>query len=188
MVAKRIHLRAMSEQEQQVLARLMASRKEASGLVKRAKMVMRYYAGVSCRHIGRELQMDEETVSRWVHRFQEAGLNGLRDEPRSGRPTIYSVDEVSLVIQTALFPPQELGLPFGSWTLDRLQAYLQEEKGLAMKRTRIDEILLKEGLRWRQQERWFGWRVDPDFAKKRGPLSSSTKGRRPKASSCVSTN
>lgn len=187
-MAKRIQLRAMSEQEQHVLARVSASRKAASSLVKRATMIVGYYAGSSCRQIGRELQMDEETVSKWVHRFQEAGLDGLRDEPRSGRPAIYTVDEVSCVIHTALSCPQELGLPFGSWTLDRLQAYLQEKKGLAMKRSRIDEILLKEGLRWRQQERWFGLRVDPDFAKKRGPLSSSTKRHQMGVSSCVSMN
>lgn len=43
-----------------------------------------------------------DTVSRWVHRFVDAGLDGLRDEPRSGRPMIYTTDAVSLVIQTAL--------------------------------------------------------------------------------------
>jgi hypothetical protein len=36
-----------------------------------------------------------------------------------------------------------------------------------MKRSRIDEILLREGLRWRKHETWFGERVDPDFAEKR---------------------
>jgi hypothetical protein len=35
-----------------------------------------------------------------------------------------------------------------------------------MRRSRIDEILLKEGLRWRRQEPWFGERVDPAFAEK----------------------
>lgn len=187
-MAKRIQLRALSEEEQRVLARLSASRKAASGLVKRATMIVRYYAGQSCKQIGRELHVDEETVSRWVHRFVDGGLNGLRDEPRSGRPLIYSVEEVSLLIQSALTAPKELGLPFGSWTLDRLQAYLHEEKGLSMKRSRIDEILRKEGLRWRKQEWWFGVRVDPDFAQKRGPLSNSTRGRRPRASSSVLIN
>ena len=43
-----------------------------------------------------------------------------------------------------------------------------------MKRTRIAEILSKEGLRWRKQEGWFGERVDPEFAKKRGPSNGST--------------
>jgi len=52
--------------------------------------------------------------------------------------------------------------------LDRLQAYLQEHKGIAIQRSRIDEILLDEGLRWRKQETWFGERVDPAFAAKRG--------------------
>ena len=171
-----------------MLRRLSTSRKAEAALVKRATMIVRYYAGHSCRQIGRELEVDEETVSRWVHRFVDGGLDGLRDHPRSGRPVMYTTDEVSLLMQTALTLPKDLGLPFGSWTLDRLQAYLYEEKGLSMKRSRIDEILLKEGLRWRKQEWWFGVRVDPDFAEKRGPLSTSTKGRRPKASSCVSIN
>jgi hypothetical protein len=37
-----------------------------------------------------------------------------------------------------------------------------------MKRSRLDELLLAEGLRWRQQESWFGERVDPEFAQTRG--------------------
>lgn len=93
-----------------------------------------------------------------------------------------------MVVQTALTDPQTLELPFGSWTLDRLKNSLNEVKGIAIKRSRIGEILLKEGLRWRQQERWFGVRVDPDFAQKRGRLLNSTKDRRPRASSCVSMN
>lgn len=37
-----------------------------------------------------------------------------------------------------------------------------------MKRSRLDEVLLTEGLRWRKEETWFGERVDPEFAAKRG--------------------
>ena len=39
---------------------------------------------------------------------------------------------------------------------------------MAMKRTRIDELLLAAGVRWRQQETWCGERVDPAFADTRG--------------------
>ena len=88
--------------------------------------------------------------------------------PRAGRPVTYSPEAVSEVIATALTDPQRLGLPFASWTLDRLQAYLNEVKGIGMKRSRMNELLLREGLRWRRQETWFGERVDPDFARKRG--------------------
>jgi transposase len=84
------------------------------------------------------------------------------------------------VIATALTDPKTLDLPFASWTLDRLAAYLNERKGIAIKRSRIDEILLAEGLRWRRHETWFGERVDPAFAEKRGESRRSTP-RRPKA-------
>ena len=91
------------------------------------------------------------------------------------------------MIEAALTRPADLGLPFASWTLDRLVAYLSETKGVAMRRSRIGEILAREGLRWRQEETWFGARVDPDFARKRGRLSGSTPPRPRAAPSCAST-
>jgi len=111
------------------------------------------------------------------------GLPGLEEGPRHGRPHVYKTEHVSVVIQTALTKPDELGLPFGAWTLDRLVAYLSEEKGIAMSRSRMSEIFRNEGLRWRQQKGWYGQRVDPDFAAKRGLSKSSTPTRPMTASS-----
>jgi transposase len=85
---------------------------------------------------------------------------------RSWRPPTYSAEERSRVIGTALMRPAELGLPFACWTLDRLVAHLSEQ-GIGMRRSRIGEILLAEGLQWRREETWFGERVDPEFARKR---------------------
>jgi transposase len=84
---------------------------------------------------------------------------------------------VGTVIATSLTPPDELGLPFGGWTLDRLVAYLGEVHGITMQRSRIGEILQAEGVRWRTQETWFGERPDPAFAETRGPSSPSTPAR-----------
>jgi transposase len=114
-------------------------------------------------------------VRTWLKRFNAAGLAGLADAPRAGRPATYPPEAVGELVAASLTDPQELGLPFGSWTLDRLAAYLHEEKGIAIKRSRIAEILQAEGLRWRQQETWFGERPDPAFAAKRGPSSPSTR-------------
>ena len=58
---------------------------------------------------------------------------------------------------------------------DGQAAYLHEAKGIPIRRTRIGELLVAEGLRWRTQETWFGERVDPAFAEKRGPSSRSTR-------------
>jgi transposase len=66
---------------------------------------------------------------------------------------------VATIIAAALTPSRELGQPFASWALDRQVAYLHEQHGIAMQRSRLDELLLAEGLRWRKQESWFGERV-----------------------------
>jgi transposase len=133
--------------------------------------------------------MAARTVSaglrRWLKRFNEQGVEGLKELPRSGRPAVYSQEEVSLAVQTALTDPQALELLFASWTLDRLVSYLKETKGLQIKRSRLGELLLAEGLRWCKVERWFGERVDPDFAEKRGPLPASTGSHPQVASSSV---
>ena len=72
---------------------------------------------------------------------------------------------------------RDQGLPFASRTLDRLAAHLHEAKGIPIGRSRIGAILQAEGLRWRQQETWFGERPDPAFAAKRGRSSRSTPTR-----------
>ena len=127
------------------------------------------------------------TVRHWLKRFNARGLDGLKEDVRSGRPPTYSAEQRSAVINAALTRPADLGLPFACWTLDRLVAYLGEQKGIAMRRSRMGEIFIQEGLKWRQEETWFGARVDPDFARKRGRSSGSTRHHRPTASSSAST-
>ena len=110
-----------------------------------------------------------------MKRFNEEGVDGLKDRPRVGRPATYTGEQVAEVIAASLTNPQDLNLPFNCWTLTRLATYLNEQKGIPIKRSRIDEILTDEGLRWKTQETWFGERVDPDFAQKRGRSSRSIR-------------
>lgn len=173
-----IRVRQMTTEEAEAVERLSRSRTEATRLVERAKIVCLAREGKGVQAISQELRLNPATVRAWLKRFNAAGLAGLQDQPRSGRRATYAPAAVSEIIAAALTPPQELGLPFAAWTLDRLAAYLQEVKGIGMKRSRIDEILLAEGLRWRKQETWFGARVDPDFAAKRGRSPRSTLNRR----------
>lgn len=132
--------------------------------------------------IAAEFGCRERTVRTWIRRFNARGLDGLADAPRSGRPPISTPEEVGILIATALTDPQTLDQPFGSWTCDRLAIYLQEVKGIAMKHSRVHELLVAEGLRKRHQETWFGARVDAAFAEKRGPSSASTPTRPPTVS------
>ena len=167
----------MTDEERKTIERLSHSRTAPARQVERARMVQWASEGQRVPHVAARLGVAEHTVRTWLHRFNEAGLAGLLDEVRTGRPPTYSADEVSVVVASALTKPDDLALPFGHWTLDRLEVYLHEHKGIAIKRSRINEILLAEGLRWRKDEHWFGERVDPDFAKYRGLSPPSTPSR-----------
>ncbi len=165
-----IRVREMTPAEVEAIKRLAHSRTEAARLVERAKIIWLAHQSKRGQDIAAELGLNPASVRKWLKRFNEQGITGLQDKARSGKPVIYTAEAVSEVIATALTHPTSLGLPFASWTLDRLVAYLNESKGIGIKRSRLDELLLTEGLRWRKQESWFGQRVDPEFAEKRGSL------------------
>lgn len=167
-MSKPIRAREMTAAEAEVIEHLARARSIAARKVERAKIIWLSHEGKSVRAIAQDLRLDPDTVRAWLKRFNMLGPSGLEDAARSGRPPRYSADEVGEVVAAALTNPPSLGLPFACWTLDRLEAYLNETKGIAIKRSRIDDILLAEGLRWRKQETWFGERVDPEFAAKRG--------------------
>lgn len=195
-----IRLRELSTEERASVTRLSQSRTAAARLVERAKIIALAARGERVPAIAGALHLHERTVRVWLKRFNAAGVEGLNDAPRSGRPATYTPEQVGAVIATALTNPQWLDRPFGCWTLDRLEVYLNEEKGIPIKRSRIDELLIAEGLRWRTQQTWFGERasleqspgsataplaikkervVDPDFAQKRGSSRPSIRLLRP---------
>jgi transposase len=162
-------------EERTALEKLARSRTREARLVERAQIILGLAAGERPSHLAARLQITRPKVYAWLKRFNAAGLDGLHDATRSGRPHTYLADAVAAVIAAAITKPDELGQPFGSWTLDRLETYLNETKGIGIKRSRIDEILAAEGLRWHKQESWFGERLDPEFAEKRGASKRSTQ-------------
>lgn len=186
-----LKVRTLTSEEQQTIERLAHSRTASAREVERTRIIWHASQGMRVPGIATLLRVNQQTVRLWLKRFNEAGLAGLGDLPRSGAPPTYGPDVVSEVIATSLTDPQTLGLPFGCWTMDRLAAYLNEEKGISIKRSRISDLLVKEGLRWRTQETWFGVanivserailegkerkrKLDPDFAQKRGSSRRST--------------
>jgi transposase len=114
------------------------SRALGAGRVRRARIVLHALEGLKAPEIGARMGLGlcRAAVRHWLKRFNARGLDGLEEDVRAGRPPTYSAAQRSAVIDTALTRPADLGLPFASWTLDRLVAYLGE-RGVAMRRSRI---------------------------------------------------
>ena len=176
-------LRPFTQEEQRVITKLAHSQTASARLVERAKILHLASQGHTVPQIAAVVGLNEKTVRKWFKRFEQQGLSGLEDAPRSGAPSRYTVENKARVLEAARTRPSELGLPYGSWTFERLAAYVREQLGMQMKKTRIFGILQEEGLRWRKQESWFGERLDPEFVQKRGPSKHSDGSLQPTVSS-----
>ena len=170
-----VTLRPLTDEETRAIDWLAHARTEPARAVERARIIRAARAGARVPAIARGLGLCEATVRLWLKRVNAQGWDGLADAPRAGRPPTYTPEEVGEVIAASLTDPADLGLPFGSWTLDRLAAHLHETKDLAISRSRTGEILHAEGVRWRTQERWFGARPDPASVAQRGRSSPATR-------------
>jgi transposase len=72
----------------------------------------------------------EETVRRWLKRYQAEGLEGLRDQHRGGRPATVTETYREQLPAAVRRRPRRLGQPYALWTVQRLADSLAEETGI----------------------------------------------------------
>ncbi len=123
-----IHVRELTDEERAKIEQLSRSRTAPVRLALRSKIIKLSTEGMTVPAIARELGFCEPAIRRWVCRFNERGLEGLEDEPRSGRTPTYTEDNRSRVIAKARsVPPKPEGgevPPTCHWTLDGLEEEL----------------------------------------------------------------
>jgi transposase len=76
-----------------------------AGLVRRARVVLLMADSVPGTEIARQVGYTAVQVSRIPRRFAEAGLAGLEDQPRSGRPPRVTERKTARIVALTLKPP-----------------------------------------------------------------------------------
>ena len=92
----------LDDMERETLERWVRRPKTAQALALRARMILACSEGRSNTAVGADLGVSDETVGKWRSRFLEQRLDGLSDEPRSGRPRAVTDDDVERVITLTL--------------------------------------------------------------------------------------
>jgi transposase len=142
-----LRTRKFTEQEIQYF-RSLARGQAPLRIVQRAYMVWLSAQGKRVPAIAREVGVSEHTVRVWLTRFSKFGVDGLNDLPRPGAERKYTDEHVAEICRVAEAGPAPFGLGFDCWTLDRLVAYLHAERGITVRRSRLDEILRAAGVDW----------------------------------------
>lgn len=95
----------LSDEERAELTALRRARTTERGLAERAAIVLAAAAGESNAAIARQVDCSQPTVMLWRRRFQQAGVAGLRDAARPGRPARYGADlHAQILAKTAEKP------------------------------------------------------------------------------------
>jgi hypothetical protein len=81
----------LNESEREELETIARSHAVAHGLVVRARIILGVAAGRSLSEVGREVRRGRRIVRKWAQRFCRKRVAGLFDEPRGGRPPIFSL-------------------------------------------------------------------------------------------------
>ena len=92
----------LTEKDRETLRGWSGRRKTAQALALRSRIVVRAAEGGSVTAIAGELRICPATVRKWWRRFDEAGVDGLMDEPRPGQPRKLSDARIEQVIVRTL--------------------------------------------------------------------------------------
>ena len=189
---KLCHARAPTDSAEVAQIRKLAHSHHAPHDCKqRAQMIALSWEGLRTAEIACYLRCHPQTVRERFERFNTEGLDGLTNRPGAGRKARLTEQERSqLIALVAQAPP---GRPVRQadgqlvaddpteptqWSLDALVSAAHQQ-GIAIQRSQLRRILLKEKVHWRQVRSWLVSK-DPDFVPK-GPWSSTPTPSRSRA-------
>ena len=99
---RKLPVLTLTDEDRETLRGWSGRRKTAQALALRSRIVVRAAEGRSAAGIAAELKVCPATVRKWWHRFGEAGVDGLLDEPRPGQPRKLSDAQIEQVIVRTL--------------------------------------------------------------------------------------
>ena len=95
----------LDEDESRKIRRLAGARHAPGDWIERARIIALSWDGLTVPAIAAEAGCHQNTVRRWLHRFNAAGLDGLGDRPGAGRKRRITGAQRSAIIALARSEP-----------------------------------------------------------------------------------
>jgi transposase len=138
----RTHLSAEQRTELEHLRRKAVGR-----VAGRAHMILLNDQGYHVPEIAQIASCGRDVVRHWLHRYQQLGIPGLYDEPRSGRPRRHPWADLVVDTQASQSPPCS-GHVQTCWSVGLLGAFLARRFGIRLQGASLRRSLHRQGWRW----------------------------------------
>jgi putative transposase len=108
------------------------------------------YYGMVAAHVASDLHRTRTWAGVWLKRYEKEGLEGLKNKPRSGRPSELPEEDICCSIKTTLKESNNQG-----WTTKQVEELIIKKSDIKYHYTLIyRRILRKWGFRQKVQERY----------------------------------
>lgn len=146
-----------TEHQKTELLTMKRSLKVEKRYSQRAEVILMSLEGKTLEEIIAKTGLSRPVVNKWRQRFRRNGVDGLRDAPRSGKPTVVTAEQKAAVIQKACEKPEG---GYTNWSQKRIG------KVVGISQSKVHKILSQADLKPHKIEYWCGKSPDPEFESK----------------------
>lgn len=182
-------LRKLSEEEEDLLAAKLRDKKMSVRNYERYRIIKEASQGRRVSEIADRVSCHFTVVYDWIKRFNESGFSTFERPPNpEGRISTISSEQIRELIKVALSRPEDLELPFTTWSVRKLNRYCRK-KGILPEVTDewVRRLLRREGITHQRTKTWMD-SPDPEFEVKKTASWSCTRDSRREVSSSVLTS
>ena len=156
------HKIELSEQERDVLQRRARAEKLPFQDVQRARIVLYAAEGMADTEIAARSDTSPGLVGRWRRRFAEQRLDGLKDQPRAGRPRRFPPEQVAAGEGGRVRAAGRVGLPLGRFSRTELNRLAIELAVTEASASTVWRWLHEDAMKPWEQQCWI-YRRDPEL-------------------------
>lgn len=157
-----IFVKKLSRRERKELKKLLCSTN--TRVYKRARVIwLSSMRRLKASEIAKIADLHLINVRTWINRFNQKGLNCLREKFSTGRPRVITAKKRRQIIGLLRIKPKVLGLPWSSWNLRGL-AEVAVKQGIVedISHEYIRRIIAEEGYSYKRSKRWIT-SPDPEY-------------------------
>jgi transposase len=157
-------VRKLTKRERELLGNKLRDKTMPVREYERYRIVKEASEGRRASEIADRVGCHFTVVYNWTKRFNSTGFTTFERPPNpEGRASSISSEQMRKLIKVALSCPEDLGLPFATWSVKKLNDYCRE-KGIlpAVTDEWVRRLLRREGITHQRTGTWKNI-PDPDF-------------------------
>jgi transposase len=131
-------------------------------VVRRATAIHALHLGHPPEVAAQMVKAGKSTLNTWHRQWRTEGIEGLANQPRSGRPPKANGTYQAALATALAQSPSDYGYTFAVWTLDRLSEHLEQVTGIRLSMGRLQVWLERLGYVYRRPKRDLRHRQNPE--------------------------